>query len=224
MFILDCIKSILYVFMPLLPILVYLIFCSKNFVEWVEHVTGLKLIAIDIGFEDDMVDNFFGFIPTPTFHLLVDGLFMIAFIIALVYRYYFGFYENIFFAVFFLPLIYASFILSLRRNTFHPNGVPTLSGYVETNDKYYSYNTYQMMSTCVGFFPTACGGVFLVIGITPLIFLWGLFMQTIVLFPDVMGKIVPLDFKKWEGVIFLLLFSIPSWVISFYVAGLFVTY
>lgn len=223
MFILDCIRSFLYYFMPLLPILVYLLFCSKNFVEWFEYVTGLKLIENNINYENKFENEIFGVIQSSTFYLVIDILFMISFVIALVYRYYFGFCENIFFAVVMLPFIYSTFITSLRRNTFHVDVLNSKNCLI-TPDNYYSSNTYNMLSAFVGFFPTMGGTIFLILGYTPYILLFGLFIQTIVLFPDVISKVIPLDFKKWEGILLLALLAIPSWIIAFHIARPWVGY
>ncbi|WP_308574611.1 hypothetical protein [uncultured Methanosphaera sp.] len=45
-------------------------------------------------------------------------------------------------------------------------------------------------------------------------------MQTIVLFPDVWDKIIPLNFKKWTGGTFLILLAIPSWILAFYLGNM----
>ena len=93
-----------------------------------------------------------------------------------------------------------------------------------TPDNYYSSNTYNMLSAFVGFFPTMGGTVFLILGYTPYILLFGLFIQTLVLFPDVISKVIPLDFKKWEGILLLALLAIPSWIIAFHIARPWVGY
>ncbi|WP_308573912.1 hypothetical protein [uncultured Methanosphaera sp.] len=89
---------------------------------------------------------------------------------------------------------------------------------INYTDKYYSYNSYLMISCVVGFIPTIGGVVSLFIGVIPILLLWGLFMQTLVLFPDKYDKILPLNFKKWSGAIFLLLLVIPSYIITFYIS------
>lgn len=217
MLIFDCIRPFLYYFMPLLPLLVYLLFCIKSFVVWFEHVTGLKLIENNIDYEDKFENQIFGVIQSSTFYLVLDILFMISFVIALVYRYYFGFCENLFFPLFMLSFIYATFITSLRRNTFHVDVLNSKNCLI-TPDNYYSSNTYNMLSAFVGFLPTIVGTLSLISGYTSYILLFGLFMQTIVLFPDIISKVIPLDFKKWEGKLLLALLAIPSWIITFHMA------
>ncbi|WP_304125870.1 hypothetical protein [Methanosphaera cuniculi] len=236
MTLLDLIIQVSSIFISLLPLIVFLIFCSKNIIELVEDFTGIKLIENHMDYGNTILNNFLGFIPSSNYYVFVGGIYLICFLISCI------FYNSILnkelfgFSVFLLPFFYAGFILSLRKNTFHPNGLPILTEFylfkiyrmvygiprmdtdIDYTDKYYSYNSYLMISCVVGFIPTIGGVVSLFIGVIPILLLWGLFIQTLVLFPDKYDKILPLNFKKWSGAIFLLLLVIPSYIITFYIS------
>ncbi len=140
-------------------------------------------------------------------------------------------------------VIYPMIIIGLRTNTFSPFGLPILNNffllklwrwrykeleYVNTdsekyrdyNNKYYSYRSYYFIASIVGFFPMMGGFIYLIYRGNPFIFAFGIFMQTIVLFPDVWDKIIPLNFKKWTGGTFLILLAIPSWILAFYLGNM----
>lgn len=185
-----------------------------------------------------MIDNYaLDFKITNNYYILVDILYFISFIIALIYLHLVNLkYNYLFVSSFFISYIYATLILSLRKNTFNEYGLPAYvdffifklwRGYynlkrydenIKYDDKYYSFGSYLIISLAMGFIPTSFGLVALLEIGTPILLFWGILGQTIVLFPDKLDKILPFNFKKWTGGTFLLLFIIPFYFGTFYMA------
>ena len=240
----DLLFQLLGVIVSLIPLTICLLFSIVKSVLKIEKITGIKLMYPNL-IDDEIKMGFTfllsAFEVTPSYWKLFGSSYFIASAtIILLDRFKILIMPEVTLCIslFMMCIIYPMVVVGLRKNTFNSFGLPNLSDffifklwrwrykelevlyrrnkkYIDFNDKYYSSLSYICIASIVGFFPIIQGFSALIYHGVPFIVAFGIFMQTIVLFPDVWDKIMPLNFKKWTGGTFLVLLAITSWYLSF---------
>ncbi|WP_455644909.1 hypothetical protein [Methanosphaera sp.] len=123
-------------------------------------------------------------------------------LISVVIPYFLGFeLDEMIFVVgimFMSAIIYALLPLYLRRNVFDLKHEP-YSEKISMKNKKYPINTFYFSSVLLGFYPTGQGILTIITsGYISTVLLYGLLIQTIPFFPDVLDKIIPVDLTETE--------------------------
>ncbi|PWL07780.1 hypothetical protein MSCUN_13110 [Methanosphaera cuniculi] len=136
-------------------------------------------------------------------------------------------------------IAFAMIIIGIRRNTFNSQGKPVFEdnilsripkivlglkkhtfrykndSNIEFSDKYYSSKSYLILASITGFIPLGIGLYTFVMMGNFILLLWGIIVETFVLFPDILDNVLPFNLKTLKGYALLYIMPIVSIIVTF---------
>ncbi len=135
-------------------------------------------------------------------------------------------------------IAFAMIIIGIRRNTFNSQGKPVFednflsripriilglkkhtfqyeNSNIEFSDKYYSSKSYLILASITGFIPLGIGLYTFVMMGNFILLLWGIIVETFVLFPDILDNVLPFNLKTLKGYAILYIMPIVSIIVTF---------
>ncbi|OED30382.1 hypothetical protein [Methanosphaera sp. WGK6] len=199
-----------------LAVIMYLFFNPDLFL-WVDSKISVNMFNEEVSNDDGNVYAYLTYEGDVIKGCIEFNLFIL---IAVVIPYFLGFkLDEMIFTVgimFMSAIIYALLPLYLRRDIFDLKH-DSYSERIFMKDKKYCINTFYFTSVLLGFYPTGQGILTIITsGYISTVLLYGLLIQTIPFFPDVLDKIIPIDLKEAEDPAISIIFFAFSLVFGLY--------
>lgn len=189
-------------------ILLYYLHSHPKFFSILGEMCGITVYDIDMDKPHD--PNEISYNMTPIGYLFIYTVYSLIIFVINITAILLGLENAALYAIIFLNayIILFLFIMYIRKDVFSIKGLPKPKSYLsilfEYDSRYYSTDKYIGLVVISGTLSIAVGSVRSYAGgfVSPLL-LWGIFISLIMLFPDVWDRLLPIDFKTWNGITFL---------------------